>query len=74
MKSREKFLAGQFRTVVGAANTYLPVRPEGGVRCEGQYPLEPPGNAGARPENITAVHFAAMVPRSRRPPLAGAWK
>lgn len=74
MKSREKFLAGQFRTVIGAANTYLPVRPEGGVRGEGQYPLEPPGNAGARPEKITAVHFAGMLPRSRRPPLAGAWK
>lgn len=73
LQSREKFLAGEFKTVIGAANTFLPVRKEGYVRGEGQYPLEPPGSMTARPDKTTAIHFASM-PRTTQPLLAGAWK
>jgi hypothetical protein len=73
MKSREKFVAGAFKTRIGAANTAMPIRKEGGVRGEGRYPLEPPGSVAARPEKTTAAHFASMQ-RSTQPPLAGAWK
>lgn len=73
MHSREKFLAGAFKTSFGYANSSLQLRPEGHLRGEGPYPLEPAGSATARPENTTAIHFASM-PRSTQPLLAGAWK
>ena len=73
MHSREKFLAGAFKTSFGYANSSLQLRSEGHLRGEGPYPLEPAGSATARPENTTAIHFASM-PRSTQPLLAGAWK
>jgi hypothetical protein len=73
IKSREKFLAGPFKTAFGPANSSLQPRKEGCIRPQGPFPLEPAGNAQFLPPNATAAHFAAL-PRSSQPPLAGAWK
>jgi len=73
VQSKQKFLAGAFKTSFGPGQSSLEVRQAGGLRAEGAYPLEPFGPVSSRPENTTAIHFAAMQ-RSNQPHLAGDWK